>query len=409
MTMSDNIERIKALVNCRDLLASYGVRFRSGAKGNAHCWHDANHKNGDRDASMQVHPDGYNCFGCGELGDVFDVVQYFNGCDFLTAKQALAESAGIELSKQGTGGRVALFGDFADLTKPAPVERPPTVEAIRREIIGRVWDCLVFAEQPARLFEYGAARGVSEQTMRIAGVRDWTAAADDVAAVLNDYSKADWLAAGVLKVDGKPWHPFAELREIRQGIKRRASGFIVPVFDGTDSAPVALRWRYYRPGKIKSLAQPSGSPILPLGFETLTRARAGGNPYTVIVCEGETDWLAAIDAARVAGINAAVLSHCVMSTRWRPEWSAMLTGATHIVIGFDEGKGDNPAGVERARDIVNQLGTRWLDRLTIKLTREGKNDFADLHKNGELAPLIQAWTAKAEQETHNLTNEVAVQ
>lgn len=405
MTMIDDLATIKARVDCRDLLASYGVRFAPGATGNAHCWHSTNHKNGDRSASVQVFADGFKCHGCHQSGSVFDVVMHFEGVDFKQALKLLSKREGVEL----TGRRVqATARDFADLTTP-------NIPDVRREILGRVWDCIVFAEQPARLFEYGAARGIDEQTMRIAGVRDWTAAVDDVAAVLNDYTKADWIAAGVgrMVVDEKSgtekfvrWQPFAELREIRQGIKRRASGFIVPVFDGTDSAPVAFRWRYYRPGKIKARGQPSGSPILPLGLDSLTRARAGNEPYIVIVCEGETDWLAAMDAARVAGVQAAVLAHCTMGTRWRAEWSEMMSDADWIVVAFDEGKGNYPAGRARADEIMAQ---RTSDRMTINLTAEGGLDLADRHKQGMLAPLIQRWAAIAAQTSHNLTIEAVAQ
>src|SRR5690606_36909539 len=142
---------------------------------------------------------------------------------------------------------------------------------------------------------------------------------------------------------------------------------------GESSAPVAMRWRYYNPhGRVKALAQPSGAPVLPLGLDSIERARAGGAPYSVIVCEGETDWLATIDAARSAGINAAVLSHCVMSTPWRAEWTALAHDAAAVVVGFDEGntptnpttgkpEPDKRPGVLRAREIASQLGKAWID------------------------------------------------
>lgn len=401
------IDEIKRLVNCRELAAAYGVRFRGTTA--AHCWNADGHKHGDRSASLQVHVDGYKCHGCGAVGDAFDIVQYFEGCGLAEAVQILSERVGVIIPPfaNETPQRRNAARSQRPNNPPQP-DAPAEIPDIRREILGRIWDVLAFARQPDELFKYGEARGVSEHTMRLT-VRDWTSVGERVVQILRDgYSRADLTAAGVLKSDGNPWHPFAEVREIVSGARERAaSGFVVPVFDGVDSAPVAYRWRFYRPGKLKALMQPSGSPVLPVGLDSISRARSLG-PYAVILCEGETDWLTTIEAARVAGVRAAVLSHCTMSAPWRSEWTALFSDAEAVLVAFDEGSVSEampdrpPNGKQRAAEIARHLvgihGAQWYGKnVRIWLTREGF-DLADRHKNGELAPLIHAWTAETMQE-----------
>lgn len=400
------IDEIKQRVNCRDLAAGYGVKFRGR---DAHCWNAAGHARGDRSASMQIHLDGFKCHGCGISGDALDIVEYFESVDTATALRMLCEWGGIEwdgLSRQTQPGRNPA-AQTNDQTRPAEL-----IADVRREILGRVWDCLVFATQPTALFEYGAARGVSEHAMRLT-VRDWTAVSPLVLHVLRSgYGRRDLTAAGILKADGEPWFPFAELRRLADDERAKASGFIVPVFDGITSGPVGFRWRFYQPGKLKSLAQPSGAPVLPVGLDSIARARAGG-PYGVIVCEGETDWLAAVDAAQVAGLRCAVVSHCTMSAPWRDEWTEQFRDAAAVLIAFDEGNtpidksSGEPMphkrpGILRAGEIAKGLiamnGSDWYaERVRAWLTPEGGFDLADRHKQNELAPLLNAWTAATVQ------------
>jgi hypothetical protein len=79
-----------------------------------------------------------------------------------------------------------------------------------------------------------------------------------------------------------------------------------------------------------------------------------------------------------------------MSSNW-PDLKGLavtLAGARRVVVGFDEGHGEQPAGLKRARDIRDSLATavgreRTKELLKVRLTREGR-DLADLHRAGEL-------------------------
>ena len=44
---------------------------------------------GDNTASMKIYKDCYHCFGCGESGDIFSIIQKMDNCDFKTAFYSL--------------------------------------------------------------------------------------------------------------------------------------------------------------------------------------------------------------------------------------------------------------------------------------------------------------------------------
>src|SRR3954449_12921623 len=50
--------------------------------------------------SLDPHKKVYNCFGCGEAGDVFSFVQKTQGLDFVQALEFLADRAHIELERE---------------------------------------------------------------------------------------------------------------------------------------------------------------------------------------------------------------------------------------------------------------------------------------------------------------------
>lgn len=63
-----NKEAIKATYNMKEIIARFGLKVN--ASGFIHC---PFHK-GDREPSMKIYADSYNCFGCGANGDIFTFV-----------------------------------------------------------------------------------------------------------------------------------------------------------------------------------------------------------------------------------------------------------------------------------------------------------------------------------------------
>ena len=79
------VEEIKSSVSMRDVLSRYGV----SVNGNGMCCcplHNEKHP------SMKVFKDGYNCFACGENGDIFTFIEKMEQCDFKQAFKLLGGS-----------------------------------------------------------------------------------------------------------------------------------------------------------------------------------------------------------------------------------------------------------------------------------------------------------------------------
>lgn len=72
-------EEILDIRTMKDVMAEYGIKVNR----NNMCscpFHGA-----DKDPSMKVYKNGYNCFACGANGDIFKFVMQYNNCDFKDA------------------------------------------------------------------------------------------------------------------------------------------------------------------------------------------------------------------------------------------------------------------------------------------------------------------------------------
>lgn len=72
-------EEIKETCSMQSILEKYGLHPNN--KGFISC---PFHK-GDREPSMKIYKDGYNCFGCGANGDIFSFVMEIESCSFKEA------------------------------------------------------------------------------------------------------------------------------------------------------------------------------------------------------------------------------------------------------------------------------------------------------------------------------------
>ena len=71
-------DEIKAKYSMSDILEMYGIKMNRA--GFISC---PFHK--DKTPSMKIYEDSYNCFSCGESGDIFTFVMKMDNCDFKTA------------------------------------------------------------------------------------------------------------------------------------------------------------------------------------------------------------------------------------------------------------------------------------------------------------------------------------
>jgi DNA primase len=74
------VDEIKQQYSMSDILMRYGIKS-NGIKKNISCpFHGK-----DKNPSMQIFQDGYNCYSCGRNGDIFKFVQEMENCSFKDA------------------------------------------------------------------------------------------------------------------------------------------------------------------------------------------------------------------------------------------------------------------------------------------------------------------------------------
>jgi len=116
----DECELIKGSLPLPELLKHYGVDI---SRNPTRClWHESKHGR-----CLSYNEITWNCFHCGESGNIFHFVMRQEGIDFLTAKKKCAEIAGIELKPKekksqsaiGTDGTKAIssFTDYNDMAR----------------------------------------------------------------------------------------------------------------------------------------------------------------------------------------------------------------------------------------------------------------------------------------------------
>lgn len=77
-----NSEELKKHITMREVVDKYGIKVNN--HGFCCC---PFHK--EKTASMKIYKTSYNCFGCGENGDIFSFVMGMEHCDFKTAYRSL--------------------------------------------------------------------------------------------------------------------------------------------------------------------------------------------------------------------------------------------------------------------------------------------------------------------------------
>lgn len=97
----DQVRQLKAKVDVVSIIGEYTALKASGSNFvGCCCFHQ------ERTPSMYVFPDEarFHCHGCGEHGDIVDVIQKKERCDFREALEFLARRAGVTLVPQRGGG-----------------------------------------------------------------------------------------------------------------------------------------------------------------------------------------------------------------------------------------------------------------------------------------------------------------
>lgn len=124
----DKVERIKDRVDLEQVARALGLtdlRRRGTGSDLWQCcpFHD------EQDPSFKIDPDeGYfKCHGCGEGGDVLDLVMGLKGCEFREALEWLADRTGVQLDDDSDG---AQGGKGASASPPRGVQSETAVERL---------------------------------------------------------------------------------------------------------------------------------------------------------------------------------------------------------------------------------------------------------------------------------------
>lgn len=322
MNSSREISDMKSRTDCRALARSLGLKL--GAQGMVRCFASPqSHANGDRTPSCSVRFDGFRCFGCGESGDVFDLVRAVLACGFPEAVSAV---------RGFTGGDVASR------------RRPPTV-ALRRAVpppqseLNEIWraGCPV-----------GDVPEVAEWLRERRGI-------DPVAVEEFDLARA--LPADL------PVPRWARFR--RRSWPSCGLQLIVPCFDERGRL-VSMRARRITGVAPKEIA-PSGHRAGGLMADALGRLLLAGEllgddrtaaaelvaEVGVVICEGATDFLSWA-TSRSGGDESAPMVLGLYSGAWSQAFADRVPHGTRITIATD----DDPAGERYSQEIARTFATR---------------------------------------------------
>ncbi len=153
---NDSVSQVR---NAADMVAEvsrYTDLKRAGVQMMGLCpFHD------ERSPSFSVDPQNklYNCFGCGEKGDVFSFVMEKEGLGFTEAVEALADRYGVELQREQEDPR-------AEARRQARQRLQQLLERASAYYSNYLWE----SKEASKAREYLAGRGLAEQTLRDFGV-----------------------------------------------------------------------------------------------------------------------------------------------------------------------------------------------------------------------------------------------
>ena len=198
MIPDDVVEEVRARADLVEVIGEVVALKRSGKDWKGKCpFHE------DRSPSFYVVPSKgfYNCFGCGESGDLFSFVMKRTGMEFNDAVKALGARYGVEVREVGRGG------DRED----DPLRIFYELNAFARDwFVGR----LAEPEVGGRARRYLSERGVDPETAERFGLGfapdDWRGLRDH--AVDAGYSEDLLLEAGLVTRSERSPEPYDRFR-----------------------------------------------------------------------------------------------------------------------------------------------------------------------------------------------------
>lgn len=436
---ADDRAAIVAALDCRELASALGWRIRSrrGDRWQAHCPDSAAHAHGDRNPSLSLGREGYHCWGCGLSGSALDLIALREGLDIDSAYREVAAIARAEaglssgqLVRVRRAPQPVATREDRDRARVACLEPPSARLALgalgedAARLLVALWGAVEHAPLGAGALRWLEARGLDVGAAWAVGCRDWSAARDELRALIHDAPPGALIGAGLARADDEGGERLcmplrAALGEGFSGADE-GQGLAIPVALG--GAPLAWRWRLATPlalasgRNLKTLAMyapPSLGAVarLPLGVWCPDGgAVAFETRRAVIVVEGEPDWLSCWSRERelcdALGVEALdVIGACNVTAfagqALAGELAAMLEGAARVIVAVHKGPHVSAWGrsvgeqcARRVRRAVVRLEQergasmedahrRALERVSVCLA-EDDDDLNDLHRRGAL-------------------------
>lgn len=370
MSDRDRLDELKAAVRPDQLAAALGLRGSGRRFFCPLCQADGlPHKSPD----LAIGDKGFICHRCGEKGDFLKLVELAEGLDFPDAVRWLEDLTGLRPRDRARKAGPSRQNAPRTSRQPVPTSGPVEVSAPVSELYGAFLDGCRPVEGVALDWLTGK-KGVSPEVvvasrLRYCG-REYPELVEDLK---TRFGESALLAAGLLKKSSKSdrlvpafWHYFAS-----------KVGFLVFPYV-LDGRPVCLK---VRPPVSKAEAErlklvrflnTAGSIPCLYNVDALKTS-----PDRVLICEGETDTLAALSAGWAAvGTPGA--------KKFSPGWADLFrpfqddTGRSTVFLGLD---GD-AAGAEGSRTIARLFSTAGLP-LPLRLPVPEGMDLSDyIRKDG---------------------------
>lgn len=266
--------------------------------------------------------------GCGG-GDAIELVERARNCDFTSALKWLAEWSG--------GAPLALVPPPREVRR---VDASPLTRA--------VWDIVRPLPLTAIAVRYLESRGIDPDVAHALGCRDWSSKLGAIREACIAHGADMIESAGLGEPDhrgtGQWWWPLRPQNAA-------PAGLAIPVWQPHEDAPARWRWRLFEPftpaqgGTLKTISTYSNGACVDLiGARRPEReegsALAYTRPRTLLIVEGEPDWLS---ATQVADGRALVVGVCGGASHWRDVWPSfqgfVQRGIERVVVCVHRGKG----------------------------------------------------------------------
>jgi len=372
-------EKILQTIDLHKLALHCGARHKQGST--YFCFLPDNHKRGDKSASMTIsqgkESTRFICGGCKVAGDAVNMAMARYTLNYRDALNWLSEWLSLDPDEYEIETRVYF---------PKPVNTDyPEISVERAEIFREIWNLV----KPLRKYneeqeEWAYSRGVKYTAMAWHGCIDASEFLRVSHSLLMDLDNKERLESGFWSKDYKFFYP----------LLKKVPGVMIPQYHPKYNFPISYRFRKYQSGKgLKSISMYGSLGSLPFGIRNECDSLCDlKDAKTVLIVEGEPDYLSTLDVLIQLGLNRSVGVLGIAGTYWRHYYNRLLGKSSKIFLLTHIDKHQPEVAKDFEKSIVNSLrktnGTMSSKKLK-RITVYGDNDLNDLHQAGELIELLE--------------------